>query len=181
MKKAYTFEEYSKKWLMAHKPPVLSNSTYINYESMAKTINKELGGIKLSELNLEHLQNFYDKLREPDTNRREAYAVAKTLLSVMKERKLSNQKIADAAGVAASTVSAARKVGNHVNIESAKKIAEALGVPAEEMFEIHADTNGLSEKTIQNHHLFISTVLEQAWRDGLVPYNIIGGRRRELT
>ncbi len=175
-----TFAEYATDWLNNHKPPVLSKSTYVNYESMLNTINKTLGDIVLSEMTLWNLQEYYRKLREPDANRREAYAIARTLVSVMKERKLSNQKIADMSGVGASTVSAARKTGNHINIESAKKIAKGLDIPLEELFEVHSDTNGLSEKTIQNHHLFISVILEQAWRDGLVPYNIIGGRRREL-
>ncbi|WP_303789348.1 tyrosine-type recombinase/integrase [Ruminococcus flavefaciens] len=59
-----------------------------------------------------------------------------------------------------------------ISIKSADKIAKGINTPVQKLFELHLDTGGLSDKTILHYHKLISTILAQATRDRLIPFNI---------
>ena len=60
----------------------------------------------------------------------------------------------------------------NVAIESAEKLADALGYPISELFEIIGKSQiGLSVKTITEYHRFIHTVLEAAKKEGCIKDN----------
>ena len=50
-------------------------------------------------------------------------------------------------------------------------MAQALGAPLSELFKVEANTAPLSAKTVLEHHRLISTILAQAEKEMLVPYN----------
>ena len=54
---------------------------------------------------------------------------------------------------------------------SADAIAAALKLPTAKLFDIIHNTDHLAVKTVLQHHRFISTVLSQAEKEMLVPYN----------
>ena len=58
------------------------------------------------------------------------------------------------------------------DMDSARKIAAALNKKPEELFTLHTETMGLSDKSILHHHRLISSILSKAKRDRLVPYNV---------
>ena len=166
------FAEYAETWLENNKPPILAPKTYIRYKSLLKNINAAIGEIKLTKLQSHHLQKFYNNLRENGIKQVGSYAVAKNLKEIMKARNLTRRELAEASNLSASSITAACKQGNHISIETAVKIAEGLDLPLEKIFQVHAETGGLSSKTILHHHRLISTILAQATRDRLVPFNI---------
>lgn len=165
------FAEYAEDWLKNNKP-TLAPKTYIRYKSLLKNINAAIGEIKLIKLQSHHLQEFYNNLRENGIKQVGSYATAKDLKSLMKTLNLTRKELAEVSNVSASSITAACKSNNHVSIETAEKIAKGLDMPLEKVFQVHTETGGLSSKTILHHHRLISTILAQATRDRLVPFNV---------
>ena len=164
------FGEYSEKWLRNMRSEV-APKTFERYESLLKVINQALGEIRLCKLQPHHLQEFYENLREKRVKQTGSYAVSDKLCSIMKEHGLSQQKLAEMSNVSKTTINAACKPEGRISIESAQKIAAALKMPETAVFEMHVEKKGLSPKTILHHHRLISTILNQAVREQLIPYN----------
>ena len=166
------FGEYAENWLENNRPPLLAPKTYERYKALLKNINAAIGEIKLVKLQSHHLQEFYHNLREAGIKQVGAYATSDCLRTVLKQRDLTYQSLALLAGVSSTTISTACKPACHVTIETAEKIAKALEMPVTRLFELHQETSGLSAKTILHHHRLISSILAQAARDRLVPFNV---------
>jgi len=75
------------------------------------------------------------------------------------------------AGISGATVSSAPK-GVHISIDSAKAIANAMETTMEKLFDIHAETKGLANKTIRDHHRLISVILAKAKKERIVLFNV---------
>lgn len=165
------FADYSETWLENNKPPQLAPKTYERYKSLLKNINQAIGDIKLSKLQSHHLQKFYNNLRENGIKRVGAYASSDKISEILISKSISRKRLAELSGLSSTTVSAACK-GERISTESAEKIAEALKMPINQLFNLHTETTGLSSKTLLHHHRLISSILAQAARDRLVPINI---------
>ena len=113
----------------------------------------------------------YTGLSEASIRADEGTATAKTdLTAYLKSQKKTKTAVAEAAGISLTTMVAATK-GKSVGVETAKAIAGALGKKPEEIYSVFFDTTPLSDKTILEHHRLISTILAQAEKEMLVPYN----------
>lgn len=88
----------------------------------------------------------------------------------MKQDKKTRASIAEASGVAASTVSAAAQ-GKPIQETKAEAIAKAMGKKLGEAFTVEQNMEPLADKTILAYHRLISIVLAQAEKEMLVPYN----------
>ena len=149
----------------------VKHSTTVRYRELTTRIYPAIGHIKLKDLRVDHLNTLYTDLSKNGTRKGGERATAKIdLAAYLKEKKLSWAKIAEDSGLAASTVSAMVK-GKPVSLQVAAAAAGAIGVKLEKVFTIEADNRPLSAKTVQEHHRLISTVLEQAVKEGLVPFN----------
>lgn len=118
------------------------------------------------------MQEFYNNLRENGIKQVGSYAVAIDLRSIMKQKRLTQKKLAELSGISSTTVSTACKENGHISIESAEKIVDALKMPLTKVFQIQKETGGFSSKTILHHHRLISSILAQATRDRLVSFNV---------
>ena len=88
----------------------------------------------------------------------------------MQEKKTSRARIAADTGLAPSTVGAAVR-GDSVNTKAARAVCDALGLKLEKVFLVVEENAALSAKTVIEHHRLIHTVLEQAVKEGLIPFN----------
>lgn len=167
-----SFGDYGDSWLEINRPPQLAPKTFECYRGMLKDIKAALGDIKLVKLQSRHLQMFYSNLRENGVKRTGAYAVSDKIDDIRKEMQLSKDKFAALCGVSSATICAVCKPDGHISIQSAEKIAKGLNTPVQKLFELHLDTGGLSDKTILHYHKLISTILAQATRDRLIPFNV---------
>lgn len=79
--------------------------------------------------------------------------------------------IAEQSGVSLRAVYDAIK-GKEVNMDAAKGISAVLGLALDKAFAIQEESRSLSTKTVLEHHRLISTVLDQAEKEGLVPFNV---------
>lgn len=61
--------------------------------------------------------------------------------------------------------------GAPLRIATAETIASALSAPVKDLFTFQDNTTPLSNKTILEHHRLISTILGQADKELLIPFN----------
>lgn len=93
------------------------------------------------------------------------------LAALLKKKSLTRAKLAEQSDVPVNVVYAAVK-GECISKEYAAKISDVLALVLEKAFDIHEDKRTLSPKTVLEHHRLISTVLDQAEKEGLVPFNV---------
>lgn len=149
----------------------VKHSTIVRYKELTTRIYPAIGHIKLKDLRVDHLNSLYTELSQKGARKGNDHATAKIdLAAYLKENKLTRTEIAKRSGLAASTVSSIVK-GQPVSVQAATAAATAMGLKLEKAFMIQEDNRPLSAKTVQEHHRLISTVLEQAVKEGLVPFN----------
>jgi len=166
------FAEYCEYVISLKEQRGIKHSTISSYRDLAARIYPVIGHIKLKDLRADHLNDLYTLLSQKGARKGEARAAVKMDLAAwLKDRKITRVGIAKNSGIPDRVVSAAVK-GEKVSIEAAKAISDTLGLPLEDAFEIKGDNRPLSAKTVLEHHRLISTVLDQAEKEGLVPFNV---------
>lgn len=167
-----TFSEYADYVLStkAHNGE-LKTKTLERYRELLDRINQAIGHMKLKDIRPQHLNSFYRNLAE-DGIRLDGTTATPMIdfPKLLKKQALTRATLAQKAGIAAATVTVVCK-GNSVRAATAQAIAEALGKQVKELFTLCTPSGGLSPKTIQEHHRLISSVLAQAEKEMLVPYN----------
>lgn len=165
------FADYAEYVLQTREANGTKPRTIDRYRGLLVRINQAIGHMKLTDIRPQHLNAFYQNLRESGIRQSGAKARAKIDIAAwLKRKKLSRAEIARRAGLSASTVSTAVS-GDSVSCETAEAIAQAMGVKLESVFIVAKNTDPLSEKTVLEHHRLISTILDQAEKEMLIPYN----------
>lgn len=150
----------------------VKHSTISSYRDLAARICPVIGHIKLKDLRADHLNDLYTALSQRGARKGEARAIAKIdLAAQLKARKITRVSIAQNCGLPERIISAAVK-GEKVSLDAARAVSNALGLKLEDAFEVKGDDRPLSAKTVLEHHRLISTVLDQAEKEGLVPFNV---------
>lgn len=166
-----TFAEYAKYVLDLKERTGMRPTTLDRYRELLERINTAIGHIKLADLRPQHLNAFYKNLAEPGIREGGGSATACIDLAAwLKENKKTRAAIAEAAGISAATVGVAVK-GEPIREDKAEAIAKAMGKKVAEVFKVEKNTEPLSDKTVLEHHRLISTILTQAEKEMLVPYN----------
>jgi len=166
-----TFAEYADYVLDLKKRNGLKQATYERYTHLLERTNLAIGHIKLADLRPQHLNVFYKNLGEAGVRTAGSKATPKgDIQAVMKSRGLSMERIAAQYQIAASTVSAACR-GRTIELGKAELIANALGKKTKDLFTIQKNMEPLSQKTVLEYHRLIRTILTQAEKEMLVPYN----------
>ena len=147
------------------------HSTLVRYRELTARIYSAIGHIKLKDLRAEHLNRFYTDLLKPGSGKGSVHAVSKIdLATLLKENGFTRASLTTRAKLSIRNVYDAVK-GEPISVEAAKTIAEALGISFDKGFAIQESRRTLSPKTVIEHHRLISTVLDQAEKEGLVPFN----------
>ena len=166
-----TFAEYAAYVMDLKRRTGTKARTLDRYQDMMVRINQAIGHIKLADLRPQHLNSFYKNLAEPGIRMGGGSAKAKVdMVAWLKKNKLSRGKLAEKAGISAATVGVAVK-GESIKIEKAQAIAQAMEKKVDEVFKVEKNMEPLADKTILEHHRLISTILAQAEKEMLVPYN----------
>ena len=166
-----TFAEYAAYVMDLKQRTGTKARTLDRYQDMMIRINQAIGHIKLADLRPQHLNSFYKNLAEPGIRMGGGSAKAKIdMVAWLKKNKLSRGKLAEKAGISAATVGVAVK-GESIKIEKAQAIAKAMEKKVDEVFKVEKNMEPLADKTILEHHRLISTILAQAEKEMLVPYN----------
>ncbi len=166
-----TFAEYADYVLSLKQRTGTKARTLDRYRDLLVRINQSIGHIKLADLRPQHLNSFYKNLAEPGIRIGGGSAKAKMDIAAwLKKNKLSRGKLAEKAGISATTVGVAVK-GEPVKEDKALAIAKAMGKKVDEVFRVEKNMEPLADKTILEHHRLISTILAHAEKEMLVPYN----------
>lgn len=166
-----TFSEYAAYVIALKERTGVKPRTIDRYNELLERINIAIGHLKLTDIRPQHLNAFYQNLGEDGVRRDNYKAVAKIDIQAwLKEHKQSIRKLAEHTGMSAATAGAAVH-GETISYEKAEAIAQAMGKKVEAVFDIENDTSPLSSKTILEHHRLISTIMAQAEKEMLIPYN----------
>lgn len=166
------FDEYASYVIDLKEQMGAKHATIVMYKDLTKRIFPAIGHIKLCDLRPDHLNSLYIELSKPSSAKSRSWARYKTdLAAVLKERGLTRAKLAELSGVQVNAVYDAVN-GKRVSEHTATAIAAALGLKLSDAFLVMTETKTLSTKTILEHHRLISTVLEQALKEGLVAVNV---------
>ena len=127
--------------------------------------------MKLIEIRPQHLNLFYENLMDSGIRQKKPVATAKpTFCAIIAEQGMGQNELSRRAYVSPSTVQKARE-GKIILWEKAVAIADALECPAESLFTYSDEKEPLSTKTVLEHHRLIRTILGQAEKELIVPYN----------
>ena len=166
-----TFADYAAYVLDLKERSGTKSKTLDRYRELMGRINQAIGHIKLADIRPQHLNSFYKNLSEPGIRETGGTGTVHIDLAAwLKANKKSRAGIAKAAGVAASTVSAAAQ-GHPIQEVKAEAIAQAMGKRLGEVFTVEHDMEPLSDRTVLAYHRLISIILAQAEKEMLVPYN----------
>lgn len=165
------FEAYCEYVLSLKENRGAKHSTIMRYRELAARIYPEIGHLKLTDIRVDHLNTLYTDLGKQGVRKGGGSAISKIDLAAhLSAHKISKVSAASRAGIAASTVAAAAK-GEAVSIPTAEALCKALALDISKAFDIRHEDRTLSAKTILEHHRLISTVLEQATKENLIPFN----------
>lgn len=129
-----TFAEYATYVLNLKERDGTKAKTLDRYRELMIRINQAIGHIKLADLRPQHLNAFYKNLMEPGIRLGAGIATTKIDLAAwLKQNKKTRAGIAEVAGVAASTVSAAAQ-GKPIQETKAVAIANAMGKKTNEVY-----------------------------------------------
>ncbi|ANU55823.1 site-specific integrase [Acutalibacter muris] len=169
-----TFRDYCEYVLELKESRGVKHSTIVRYKELTDRIFPAMGHIKLKDLRADHLNSLYTALGKEGAEKGSDKAVCKLdLASLLKDKGLTRAGIANTSELPLGAVCAAIK-GKPVGVDIAGGVANALGVKLDKAFSIQKNQRSLSAKTVVEHHRLISTVLEQASKEGLVPFNVAG-------
>lgn len=187
MNSRLTFQEYSEDFLANKLRAGLKRSTYDRYLLLLRRINPAIGFMKLQDIRPHHLNLFYDSLLNDSTRLEAIKAIPiQDLTAVMKKKKISQDGLARLCSVAPSTIRQARH-GKAIQWDKAEAISQALGHPSETLFQKQKNSAPLSAKSVLEHHRLIRTILGQAEKELIVPYNAASkatppkARRKEVN
>jgi integrase len=166
-----TFAEYAEYVIGLKERAGVKHSTILNYRMFLPLINENIGHMKIADIRPQHLNNFYETLSKNGIRRKQGKATAKRdIKAMLKQRNLTVKKAAELAGIGNNTLSTVCNGGAIVE-SKAQAIADLLEMPVNKLFKVKHDNTPFSNKTILEYHRFISTVLEQADKELLIPYN----------
>ena len=166
------FDEYCDYVIALKEQMGAKHATIVMYKDLTRRIYPAIGHIKLCDLRPDHLNSLYIALGKPGSAKSRPWAHAKIdLAAMLKERGLTRVKLAELSGVRLNAVYDAVN-GKRVSEAAAKDIAAALGLKLSDAFLVMTEAKTLSAKTVLEHHRLISTVLEQALKEGLVAVNV---------
>ena len=172
-----TFAEYAEYVIQLKERNGVKHNTIYSYRKLAERINQGIGHLKLNDIRPQHLNELYAQLSKCGLRESAGVAVAKTvpnggtaLAAQLKLLGVTHKDIAQKAGVATNTFANAVH-GKNIATDKADAIAAALGESTAVLFDVQKNMQPLSNKTILEHHRFISVVFAQAEKELLIPYN----------
>jgi len=152
---------------------ILKPRTEYHYRELLLRVNNAIGHMKLKDIRPIHLNQFYEALSKNGVKRGTEKALATIdLKALLKDNGLSLADVSrhEDIKIHYNTIVRACK-GEVIDASSANYISKALDISPGKLFKFFADESPLSNQTIRDHHQFISTILRDAEKEMLIPYN----------
>lgn len=167
-----TFEQYAAYVVELKERAGAKAKTVDSYKFLLRRINPLIGYMKLAEIRPQHLNRMYQLLSKEGVRADKGKARTKddSVISLLKNLKMSHKAAAEYAGLSAATLDALCR-GENVSQESASKFCAAFGMELNKAFTVEQDTRPLSNKSLLEYHRAVHAILAQAEKEMLVPYN----------
>lgn len=166
-----TFEQYAAYVLELKERAGLKHSTLQRYKELLVRILPEIGYMKLSDIRPAHLNELYKNLSKQGMRENKDKCRLKVdFTDTLHQAGYTYEEFAKRSGVSMGTLAACRQHKNLL-IGNAQRIADALQTPLDDLFERLENQNPLSSKTVTEYHRLIHTILKQAEKEMIVPYN----------
>ncbi len=164
-----TFGDYAEYVLSWKTSMGMKHLTEVHYRQNLDRVLPVLGPMRLRDIRPQHLNKLYQTLSGPQARADNEMAQAKPQLWNLLEGKGIFGDLLDGQGKRIS-LDRLRK-GLAVKPATAQRIAGALGKPWGDLFLVVRKERTLSSRTVMNCHLLVSTVLGQAEKEMLIPFN----------
>ena len=153
-----TFSEYADYVIRLKESTGVKHTTILSYRGLLKRINPGIGHLKITEIHPQQLNDLYRQLGKEGLRREGGKAVAKKdLRETLNQMGITFVDFAKNAKISVNTLAKAVH-GKVVAERIANSISGELGVKTETLFNIEKNKKPLSNKTILEHHRFISVV-----------------------
>lgn len=169
-----TFSQYAEYFIQLKERRGTAKGTIERYHSFMKRVEPAIGHLKLQEIRPQHINAFYQELERPGA--RDAFLYRATpkvdFRELLKKKGLTQKAVIDGAHVAHSTMTHIFG-GGKIGVKKAEDIADFLEMKVSELFKVGQEHNNtpLSAVTVKDYHGFICSVLGQAEKEMLIPYN----------
>ena len=164
-----TFEQYAN-YVIGMKEKRLKRRSYERDRELLKRILPAIGHMKLSDIRPQHLNNFYDNLSEKGLRQDTKYLCSFDIRKTIAKKKMTKKAFSELAGVSVQVIDSI-EAGKNVSLKSAEAISKALNKPIKALFDEVNKEERLSNNTISGYHKLISSILAQAEKEMLIPYN----------
>ena len=166
-----TFAEYAEYVIKLKERTGKKPRTTERYRELLPRINAAIGHKKLVDLRPQHLNLFYTNLAEEGVR----IGTERATINIdgrawLKEHQISLSELSRRSSLGRATT-AQFLDGKPVMVDTAKKIAAVMNSKPAQLYTVTRDDSPLSNKTILEHHRLISTILAQAEKELLIPYN----------
>lgn len=166
------FSEYADYVISMKEERGAKHTTIQRYKELTARIYPAIGHLKLKDIRVDHLNSLYSSLLKTKSGKAIDRATAKIdLAALLKKEGHTRASLSTDTKLPLRAVYAAVK-GETVSVEAAKAIAGALGISLEKGFTVMEDESTLSPKTVLEYHRLISTILDLAEKEQLVPFNV---------
>lgn len=166
--KKMKFADFCDLWMKDYAEPQLRPKTVNRYRELLERIKPALGSIYLDRLRPTHLTAFYRELAQ--VRKVSTYTAQIDLRAYLKAHKITQVKLAEQSGVCTCTIRSILN-GNAATEETIKRIADALHIDFDKIFQPVGEPEYLSGQTILHYHRLISVILQTAVEWQYIPAN----------
>lgn len=166
--KKIKFSDFCDLWMKDYAETQLRPKTVTRYRGLLERIKPALGSIYLDRLRPTHLTAFYRELAQ--VRKVSTYIARVDLKAFLKEHKVTQTKLAEDSGICTATIRSII-IGNAATEETAQKIAGALHIDFDKLFQPSGEPQPLSGQTILHYHRLISVILQTAVEWQYIPAN----------
>lgn len=165
------FETLAEQWLTEYAEPNNRARTVARLRQLCPRTFAAIGHIRVDKLTARHVQSFINNLSEEGISDRRSFASPKqSFHDTLSESGMTQKALSEASGISRTTISSLCR-GERVALATAEKLSEALKKPTKALFTLEIPNTGLSPKTIQHYLSFVSSVMDYAFRFGMIREN----------
>lgn len=156
--KGVKFSEFAERWFTDYAEVQLRPRTVARYKELMNRINPAIGHMRIDKIRPAHLMDFYKQLSALQESSKFQYIG--DLKAVLRSKNITKKAFAEQAGVSIGVLNSITQ-GKNISKDSARKVADGLGIPLAQCFE-PAEGKTLSSKTILHYHRLISSIMQTA-------------------
>lgn len=165
-----TFREFAEYFIELKKAQGVTARTLRVYDWVKMRIYDEIGDMRIVDIRPHHLNKLYAKLAEPGARLETNYCYPQIEFRGLVNERGGVKRLVKESGISPQIIIAACR-GEKLTETSGRRLAKELGLNFNTVFKLELHKKGLSQATIEKHHMFILMVLDEAEKEMMIVYN----------